>query len=88
MKAAVCKRYGPPEVLQIEEVEKPVPKDREVLIRVHATAVNSSDWYMRSAMRRGRLWMRALVRLFVGFRARQARWGRRRFTSPDIWVRK
>jgi len=69
VKAVVCKRYGPPEVLQIEDIEKPVPKDREVLIRVDATAVNSSDWYMRSAMRHGPLLFRALIRLFIGFRA-------------------
>ncbi len=45
MKAAVFKSYGPPEVLTIEEVEKPTPKDDEVLVRVHASSVNPVEWY-------------------------------------------
>src|ERR671917_1542896 len=49
MRAAVHHRYGPPEVLQIEEVERPVPKDDEVLIRVHATTVTQTDCHMRRA---------------------------------------
>jgi NADPH:quinone reductase-like Zn-dependent oxidoreductase len=49
MKAAVHHRYGPPEVLQIEEVERPVPKDDEVLVRVHATTVTQTDCHMRRA---------------------------------------
>ena len=46
MKAAVYTRYGPPDVVvQIEDVERPVPKDNEVLIKVRAASVNPYDWH-------------------------------------------
>jgi NADPH:quinone reductase-like Zn-dependent oxidoreductase len=44
MKAILCSKYGPPEVLHLSEVEPPVPKDNEVLIRVRAASINKADW--------------------------------------------
>ncbi len=44
MKAIVFTKYGSPDVLELKEVEKPTPKDDEVLIRVHAASLNDWDW--------------------------------------------
>ena len=71
MKAIVCSRYGPPDVLQLEEVEKPVPKDNEVLIRVYAATVTAGDCGLRS-MDFPLLWQ-LVVRIGFGLRAPRRR---------------
>src|SRR3989304_4211154 len=49
MKAIVCTKYGSPDVLQFKEVEKPTPKDDEVLVKIHAASVNMYDWHLLTA---------------------------------------
>ena len=68
MKAAVCDRYGPPEVLRIADVARPFPAADEILVRVRASTVNSSDWYVRSGVRRSPLAVQVPFRLLVGLR--------------------
>src|SRR3712207_8652804 len=46
MKAMVNMRYGPPDVLELTEVERSTPKDDEVLVKVHAASVNPGDWHL------------------------------------------
>lgn len=66
MKAAICTRYGPPEVLQLQDVPQPVPGRRDLLVRVHAAAVTVSETYIRSMVPTAQLWFRVLSRLAMG----------------------
>ena len=68
MRAVVYDTYGPPEVLRIAEVERPVPKQDEVLVRVYATTVNRSDVHTREANRRSGLAASLLSRMVSGLR--------------------
>ncbi len=68
MKAIVYTKYGPPEVLRLQEVEKHTPRDREVLVQVHATTVTIGDTIMRSLNMPISGWHKFMARLFLGWR--------------------
>ena len=73
MKAVVYDMYGPPEVLHLEDVERPVPKDDEALIKIHATTVNRLDCHTREANRSNGRVVMVLSRLVSGVRAPRQR---------------
>ena len=68
MRAVVYDRYGPPDVLRIEDVARPEPKEDEVLVKVHATTVNRSDVHIREANRTSGMATSLLSRLVSGVR--------------------
>lgn len=65
MKALVCTKFGAPDVLQMQEVAKPIPGDREVLIRIYATTVTAGDCELRSL--KFPLVFRLLIRIYLRF---------------------
>lgn len=65
MKAAICTRYGAPEVLQIREIPRPVCDDQQILVKIVATAVNSGDVRVRALKTTG--FLKLVMRLVLGF---------------------
>ncbi len=72
MKAVICTKYGEPEVLQIQRVEKPIPKDNEVLIKIVATTVHIGDTKIRGFKPSmgviQDMLVKPIMRIMIGFR--------------------
>ena len=72
MKAVICTKYGTPDVLQIQNVEKPIPKDNEILIKIYATTVHIGDTKIRR-LEPGMglvmdIFIKAMMRIMIGFK--------------------
>jgi NADPH:quinone reductase-like Zn-dependent oxidoreductase len=65
MKAIICTKYGPPEVLKLQDVEKPQPKENDLLVKVMSTCVNSGDVRVRGLKAEG--FMKLTMRVVLGF---------------------
>ena len=68
MKAVVYTKYGPPDVLQLKEVEKPTPKDNEVLVKIHATTVHVGDTILRRGKHPDSKFFTVMLHIMVGLR--------------------
>jgi NADPH:quinone reductase-like Zn-dependent oxidoreductase len=65
LRAIICTKYGPPEVLKIQEVARPKPRENEILVKIMASAVNSADVRVRGLAVEG--WMKWMMRMVLGF---------------------
>ena len=68
MKAIICTKYGPPDVLKLKDVEKPIPEDNELLIKVHATTVCAGDVMLRKGHHPDSKFFTIMLRLMMGFK--------------------
>lgn len=65
MKAVICTKYGPPDVLKIQDIDQPLPKGNEILVKIYSTCVNSGDVRVRGLTVEG--FMKIVMRIVIGF---------------------